>query len=220
MEYVDLAQYELKEIALLKYGFIKQSSGYVYIQPLHQEEYHCQIQVFDYEIAVDVYDTYDNEHFLPFYVKHSQSAYVAEMKAEIDQLITEILSVCFVKCDIKQQLISFAQDMYHTIPVYPWDNLSHCVLKTAEQKWYAIFMNIPYKTLGINKQGIIDIVNVKASPKLVEQLIDHHCYFPAYHMNKKYWLTVVLDRETDFEKAKELLEQSYESVTEKNNRRN
>lgn len=220
MEYVDLAQYELKEIALLKYGFIKQSSGYVYIQPLHQEEYHCQIQVFDYEIAVDVYDTYDNEHFLPFYVKHSQSAYVAEMKAEIDQLITEILSVCFVKCDIKQQLISFAQDMYHTIPVYPWDNLSHCVLKTAEQKWYAIFMNIPYKTLGINKQGIIDIVNVKAIPKLVEQLIDHHCYFPAYHMNKKYWLTVVLDRETDFEKAKELLEQSYESVTEKNNRRN
>ena len=37
MKYVDLAQYELKEIALLKYGFIKQSSGYVYIQPLHQE---------------------------------------------------------------------------------------------------------------------------------------------------------------------------------------
>ncbi len=219
MKYLDLAQYELKEIELLKYGFIKQSKSYVYTQPLHQEEYQCQIQVFDHEITVDVYDTYDHEQFLPFYVKHSQSAYVAEMKAEIDQLITDILSVCFVKCDIKQQLISFAQDMYHTIPVYPWENLSHCVLKTAEQKWYAIFMNIPYKTLGVNKQGNIDIVNVKASPKLIEQLIDYDRYFPAYHMNKKYWLTIVLDKETDFEKTTKLLKQSYESVTEKNKRR-
>lgn len=213
MKYMDLDQYEYEETKLIEYGFQKQNTGYAYTIPLRSHEYYCLIQIDAKELSVDVYDAFDDELFLPFYVKRYQSAYLAEMKAEIDRAVNQIIAGCFTICDGKQILLSFARDYFHTASEYPWENLSHCVLKTAnKQKWCAIFMRIPYKTLGMNRQGSVDIVNVKAEPQAVTQLIDNRHYFSAYHMNKKYWLTILLDRETDLEKAKALLKDSYSLV--------
>ncbi|WP_435056293.1 MmcQ/YjbR family DNA-binding protein, partial [Thomasclavelia cocleata] len=71
-------------------------------------------------------------------------------------------------------------------------------LKTNEtNKWYGLIMNIPYKSLKIEKEGKIDVLNVKNKPSKIEHLIDFKHYFPAYHMNKKYWISILLDSTID-----------------------
>lgn len=208
-----LDQYILKEEKLLALGFQRQLNGYVHSFSLHHDEYTCQIHITNELLSVAVFDNADGEEFLPFYIKCQNGAHVSRIRAEVDAIIESLLSECFVKCDVKGELLAYAKENLHTIPVYPWEGLKHCVLKsTKKQKWYAIFMNIPYETLGLKQQGNVDIVNVKAEPEQIVQLIDRQRYFPAYHMNKKYWITILLDRNTPVDKVKEMLQYSYTLV--------
>lgn len=77
-------------------------------------------------------------------------------------------------------------------------------------------MNIPYKSLKIEKEGKIDVLNVKNKPAKIERLIDFKHYFPAYHMNKKYWISILLDSTIDLNSVMNLLDESYEIVDLKN----
>lgn len=210
MKYLDLDQYTYKEENLLAHGFQQGSSGYVRSYSLHQGEYSCQIQITKNAMSILVHDVAADEEFLPFYVKHNQGAFVSEIRAEVNAIIEQLFDQCFTRCDVKEQLLAYAQECFQTAPVYPWKDLAHCVLKSSlHKKWYAIVMRIPYEALKIERQGSVDIVNVKADPQMITQLIDRQHYFPAYHMNKKHWITILLDRNTDMDKVKELLHNSY-----------
>ena len=76
-------------------------------------------------------------------------------------------------------------------------------------------MNIPYKYLKIEKEGKIDVLNVKNTPEKIKDLIDFKHYFPAYHMNKKYWISILLDSTIELSSVIELLDESYEIVNRK-----
>lgn len=58
-------------------------------------------------------------------------------------------------------------------------------------------------------------VNLKAAPDEIPALIDAKSIFPAYHMNKKHWITVALTAATDFDKLCDLTERSFELVAGK-----
>ncbi|MCR0350613.1 MmcQ/YjbR family DNA-binding protein [[Clostridium] innocuum] len=44
--------------------------------------------------------------------------------------------------------------------------------------------------------------------------MDHVCYFPAYHMNKTYWFSVLLDQKLSWEQLQRLIDESYQLVNE------
>ncbi len=71
-------------------------------------------------------------------------------------------------------------------------------------------MNVSSKVLKLKKEGNVDILNIKNKPEIIEKLIDNKTYFPAYHMNKKHWITILLDNNTNIELIKMLIDDSYE----------
>lgn len=71
-------------------------------------------------------------------------------------------------------------------------------------------MNVSSKVLKLKKEGNIDILNLKNKPEIIEKLIDNKTYFQAYHMNKKHWITILLDNNTNIELIKMLIDDSYE----------
>ena len=56
---------------------------------------------------------------------------------------------------------------------------------------------------------------MKAAQDEIPNLIDKKSIFPAWHMNKKHWITVLLTAATDFEKLCELTQKSFELVSKK-----
>ena len=70
-------------------------------------------------------------------------------------------------------------------------------------------MNIPPSRLGLEGDGEIDILNVKVDPDdaLVLRLADS--ILPAYHMNKKNWVSVVIEGDIPNELLLDLLETSH-----------
>ncbi|MBQ7619491.1 MAG: MmcQ/YjbR family DNA-binding protein, partial [Treponema sp.] len=82
------------------------------------------------------------------------------------------------------------------------------VFRCPNQKWFALVMEITYKNLGLANDKKVFVVNLKADPERVADLADKKTIFPAYHMNKKHWITVLLTSATDFDLLRSLTEQS------------
>ena len=95
---------------------------------------------------------------------------------------------------------------YGTSAEYLWEkHPSYGVLRNAKGKWYAIFMRIPKRRLLIDEEGECEVVNLKAA---AQELVDHQRIFPAYHMNKKHWISVRLDARWESGELEMLLEKS------------
>ena len=74
-------------------------------------------------------------------------------------------------------------------------------------------MRIKYRQLGLTGDEEVWGVNMKASQDEIPNLIDKKSIFPAWHMNKKHWITALLTAATDFEKLCELTQKSWELVS-------
>ena len=114
----------------------------------------------------------------------------------------------------RQELIKHIFDTYSVEPDYPFreDNVTCVFRHTVSRKWFGIAMVIPYRTLGIPRDGTVDILNVKCDPILMGPLRGRPGYRPAYHMNKDKWITILLDGSADREDITALLAMSYDMI--------
>mgnify|MGYP000563965475 CR=1 FL=1 len=68
------------------------------------------------------------------------------------------------------------------------------------------------KKLGLEENGNIDILNVKCDPELVGMLIQTYGFLPGYHMDKRHWLTILLDGSVSEAKTLDFLDMSYDLI--------
>lgn len=94
---------------------------------------------------------------------------------------------------------------------YPWeDTPDYTVFRHADnRKWFALIANAKYRTLGLDRPGNVDFLNLKSDPDLIESLVHEPGILPAYHMNKRHWLTIPLDGSCSVERTQSLIAMSY-----------
>ena len=59
----------------------------------------------------------------------------------------------------------------------------------------------------------MEIVNLKCEPDLIFTLIRESEIYPAYHMNKTYWFTILLDQKLSWKQLQKLIDESYRLVS-------
>lgn len=108
--------------------------------------------------------------------------------------------------------------------LWPEKYPSYCVFRHGDnRKWFALVATVPFKSLGVegdknweskNKEPEsddgVEIINLKFDKNQTydfAETSDH--IFPAYHMNKNNWITVVLDGGLAGEMVFELIRKSY-----------
>lgn len=80
----------------------------------------------------------------------------------------------------------------------------------ANNKWFALILDVPKSKFGLKDDGILDVLNVKCDPIAVGGLLGESGFFPAYHMSKDKWISIALDGSADDDKIKALLDMSYD----------
>ncbi|WP_455683701.1 MmcQ/YjbR family DNA-binding protein [Thomasclavelia sp.] len=204
--------YFINEEALINYGFTKIEDEYYLKKDLENNNFYVRFIITNNIFDVRVFDANDEE-YLPFYIKNAIGSFNVKIKKEVEWLIKDVINNCFDFTSIKEELLLYIKQKYNTMPEYPWKkDPASATLKTQTNKWYGLIMNIPYKYLKIEKEGKIDVLNVKNTPEKIKNLIDFKHYFPAYHMNKKYWISILLDRTIELSTVTKLLDESYEIV--------
>lgn len=165
-------------------------------------------------LTVHLFDTETGEKYALFDMPSSHGAFVASLREEVQQIIDEIRSKCFESKDLKKDYIGWIKNQFGAEPDFPWpDTPDYCVFRCPNEKWFALVMRLKYKQLGLTGDEEVWVVNIKADQTEIPNLIDHKSIFPAWHMNKKHWITVLLTAVTDFEKLCELTLKSYELVS-------
>ena len=118
---------------------------------------------------------------------------------------------------MRAEIEQYINNNYNTLQEYPWkeDPNSTTFKHPNNKKWFALIMHISYERLGIDKEGTVDIINIKSIPELIGGLRKEEGILPAYHMNKEHWITILLDGTVQKKKIFELIDISYELTLKK-----
>ncbi|MDE6796940.1 MAG: MmcQ/YjbR family DNA-binding protein [Ruminococcus sp.] len=115
---------------------------------------------------------------------------------------------------MRDKIISYVREKYATDPEYLWLKTPDAfVLRNPKnKKWYALVMNVKKSVLIPSEKGFTDIINLKCQPLTRECLITEGKAFPAYHMNKKLWISIILDGNLDFKILCNIIDESYNII--------
>lgn len=117
---------------------------------------------------------------------------------------------------MREKIISYVREKYDAEPEYLWQKTPDAfVLRNPKnKKWYALVMSVPKNKVGLDGEGCIDILNVKCSPLIREILIGEDKAVPAYHMNKRLWISIPLTDKISPTELFAALDESYNLVNE------
>ena len=211
MLYPLLEQYDIDCKRAIAYGFSRTEAGLELKKELPGVGLYAVFVIAGKSFEVNVFDADTDEEYLPFNVVDNITGFVTGIREQVEDLVQEIKEKCLLNSNMKLRLMEYCERKFGTEPEAPWeDSPDAYTFKTAKRnKWYALFMTIPYKSLGLVAKGALDVVNIKLPPEKVLDLIDRVHFYPAYHMNKKHWITIVLNKEVDEPLVQQLLEESY-----------
>lgn len=115
-----------------------------------------------------------------------------------------------------QSVFEYVKKKYNTDPDYPWNDSNVVLRHSDSRKWYAVVMKVRADKLGMSGTNLVEVMNVKCDPALISVLRTKEGFFPAYHMNKDSWISILLDERVSEQEVKQLLDLSYElTQTEK-----
>lgn len=181
-----------------------------------------------------VFDKETGERYALFDMERASGSFVGGLREEVRALAEDMRARCFESESLRDKYVSWLENRFACKADFPWeDTPDACVFRLPNKKWFALVMKIKYRAIqGLTGDEEVFVVNLKAdADKIAESsdeqntcqagacdadneplLIDRRSVFPAYHMNKKYWITVLLTSVTDFDRLCRMTERSYELV--------
>ena len=198
---------------LLAFGFSEAGGNLLLKKEIAGGQFYAEIKLSEQPLTADVFETATDEKYVLFNVASAHGAFVGQIRSEVQNVIEEIREKCFISQDIKEKYVDFLHSYFKAQGDNPWKEQPYdtsIVYRCPNNKWFALVMQIKFKNLGFESEEPVWAVNLKAEN--IESLIDKKSIFPAYHMNKKYWITVLLTAVTDFEKLCELTKKSFALV--------
>ena len=165
-------------------------------------------------LAAQVFDKATGDRYTLFDMPGARGAFIGKMREQVQKIIDEFRTTCFIELDLHEKYISYLSSHFGVQPDFPWDDSpDYCVFRCPNNKWFALVMKIKYKQLGLDTgDEDVWVVNMKHNADNIPSIVDKHSVFPAWHMSKKHWITVLLTAVTDFEKLCDLTQRSFELV--------
>ncbi len=199
------------------YGFAEREGKYVYGTELVGGQLFLTVTIDKGgKVSTETVDVASGEVYSLHLVEGVTGEFVGAVRADLERALDDIASKCFDGGTFKnlasQAILNFAKENFGDELEFLWDGFpKDAVLRRKDSdKWYALFVELKRKKLGLDGDGEVDIAVIRALPDTVATLSDGIHFLPAYHMNKKNWLTAVLSGDADTQKICRLLAVSYD----------
>lgn len=116
----------------------------------------------------------------------------------------------------KQEFLNHCTETYGTTPDFPFEDdfVTTAVRHSDTRKWYGIVMRLSRRKFGFDSDEIIDVVNLKLPIEMFGALGKNNGVYPAYHMNKLHWVSVLLPDAPDHV-VRFLIDISFEATSRK-----
>ena len=201
---------------LLAYGFERQGNAFCFRCALADGLMQLTVCVEPQgDVTARVIDCAAEEEYILHRVPEATGTFVGQIRAEYDARLSEIADRCFdpevFKGDQTGRVIAYCRQTYGSEFEYLWqDSPDAAIVRRADnRKWYAVLMLVSRRKLGLCSDENAEVLNLHADSGEVPTLVARPGIFPAYHMNKKHWVTVCLDGTVPDEVLFSLVDRSY-----------
>ena len=214
MKIIDIEKYNFSKEQLKGFGFKEEAEKLVYREEILDRSFLIEIVFVDSQLLVEVYDLEFDEDYSLYSVDSAVGETVQNIREHVENLLRSILGLTDQSGKISSEVIDYC-NKYGGNHVSPFKkHLDILAFVNEKNKWYALFLKVEYNKLNKNTDITtkVKILNVKYPTDNILDIIDNQNIFPAYHMNKKHWISIVLDKNIKLETIKELIDISYSLV--------
>ena len=212
---------KLNEDKILKYGFKKEKDFFIIYKDIMNNCMKVEIKIDkDKNVVARVIDKDFNEEYTAFRNNQKEGSFSGKVKKEFEKVLIDIRESCSKKENFvfeqSNRLEKYIKEKYDDTPTFEWETSPDFgVFRNKDtKKWYALLMNIDMSKLDKTKTGNIEIVNIKLDENEIIDLLKKDGFYPAWHMNKKYWISITLNDKIDDKLLFKLVDESY-SYSEK-----
>lgn len=205
--------------ALADYGFVNMDVCYSLSKELMDGDFTAEIRVYENgRVRGRVIDNMTEEEYTPLRMPNYTGAFVGSVRQAYEDLLRDIASECCSEVafasDQGNRIAAAILDRYSVEPDFPWDDGRYRAAGVFRHgnnnKWFGLVMNIERKLLDkSDAENMADVLNLKADENKVPALHRIRGIYPAYHMNHKKWISVILDDTLDDSDVMELVDESF-----------
>ena len=205
--------YQFNSKKAKEYGFVENQGVWTYSSTILQGDFLMMVTVEDGDLSFHVYDQETGELYPQVHMESMRGTFVGSVREACLEVLYSIRKACFevqeFLCPQTKRIMALVQEKYGNQLEYLWEKSPDTAVLRHEdnQKWYAILMRIPWDRLDKGRDGLVEAVNLKHDQ--VADLLSQNGIYPAFHMNKRYWISLPLDDTLTDEKVLELFERSW-----------
>ncbi|AOP43047.1 MmcQ/YjbR family DNA-binding protein [Edwardsiella piscicida] len=193
-------QREVDAQRLSAYGFRQNEQCYIYSRDVADGQFVMTVTITRHgEISAAVVDRLTEEEYILHRIRSATGAFVGKIREEYENELINIAEKCFslhpFKTEQAKEVIRFIKEKYHSELEFLWPRSpDNAIFRRSDNgKWYGAILRIKSAKLGGLDDDMVEVIDLKMAPDDISTLVDGRRYFPGYHMNKKYWVTLRLD---------------------------
>lgn len=201
---------------LSNFGFWKEGNGYLYKERIMDGEFEVQIFISKGRKYSKVNDVENDIEYALVDIEDAIGEFVGNVRVEYDKIINRFINECtqkeIFKSEQSKELIKYISEKYGDRLEFLWEKFDDNAIwrNKNSKKWYATLFCITADKLGLKDNKRIEVTNMMFQKDKIDEIINNKTIFPAYHMNKRSWITIKLDDEVDMDTVYELIDNSYE----------
>ena len=205
--------YQFNSKKAKEYGFVENQGVWTFSSTILQGDFLVRVIVVDGVLGLQVYDQETGDLYPQVHMKSMRGTFVGSVREACLEVLYDIRKSCFevqvFLCSQTKRIMTLVQAKYENQLEYLWEKSPDtAVLRHDDnQKWYAVLMKISWEKLDKSREGQVEVVNLKHD-QVADLLVEKGIY-PAFHMNKRYWISLPLDDTLSDEQVLELFERSW-----------
>lgn len=211
-----LDKYVFEPNRLLQFGFIEGADAFYYACRIMQGRFELKVEIGkDGKVIWNVWDVETEEIYLLVKIATVCGAFVGNIRMACDEVFREIVEQCG-RSDVfksKQALLvkNYVREKYGDDFEYLWEKSpENAVFRRQDnKKWYGAVLTVKKDRIGLMGEEKVEVLDIRGKPEEITQIVDGVKYFPAYHMNKRNWLTICLDERLEIEEIYRRIDVSY-----------
>ena len=207
-----------QEKELIKYGFKKENNKYILKKPFLNNSFITEIEIFNNKITGKVIDLEVEEEYTNLRT-NSKGEFAGKVRDSYKEILLSIKENCFIENTFlnpqTNRVNNYIKEKYKDNPEFLWSKFpGYAIYRNKNnEKWYSIIMNISSDKL--NKEiGEVEIINIKLHEDKIMNLLKKEGFYKAYHMNKKDWISIILNDTLEDKEIFSLIDESYEIINE------
>ena len=200
---------------LVEYGFNKIDDTYILKNIICNNQFEMIVEISKKIKTSKLIDLANEEEYILVDIEESTGEFVGRVKQEYENELQNIIDNCTTFCAFKskqaKEIIKHIKQKYDDELEFLWEKFDNNAIWRNKQnnKWYGLLINISKSKLGLESEDIVEIIDLRYQKCNIESIVDNEKIYPGYHMNKKSWITIILDESLETKEIFKLIDNSY-----------